>query len=187
MTGVSEQQTAHALTDRPSPAPRTPGRILVADQDGMYLIKFVGDVRVNLCAAVDDFLSEMFRDKDFKSVLVDLTATEGIDSTSLGILAKLSIQASNLYGFTPTLVSTNPDVTRILLTVGFDDVFHIVQKPLVEEAQIAELPHAETSSENLRRRVLEAHRALMGLNESNREKFRDLVATLEAVESAGRE
>ena len=160
---------------------RTPGRILVADHDGMYLIKLVGDVRVNLCAAVDDFLAEMFRDDDFKSVLVDLTATEGIDSTSLGILAKLSIKASDMYGFRPTLVSTNADITRILRTVGFDDVFHIVETALVEEAQIAELPQAETSVDDLRRRVLEAHRALMGLNESNREKFRDLVATLEAV------
>ena len=117
---MNTRQTAHALPE--SLRARTPGRILVADHDGMYLIKFVGDVRVNLCAAVDDFLAEMFRDEDFKSVLVDLTATEGIDSTSLGILAKLSIKASDLYGFTPTLVSTNVDITRVLRTVGFDDV-----------------------------------------------------------------
>ncbi len=184
---MNSRQTARLLAERAASGARTPGRILVADHDGMYLIKFVGDVRVNLCAAVDDFLAEMFRDEDFKSVLVDLTATEGIDSTSLGILAKLSIKASDLYGFTPTLVSTNSDITRVLRTVGFDDVFHIVEKPLVDEAQIAELPQAETSVENLRRRVLEAHRALMGLNESNQEKFRDLVATLEAVRPSDRQ
>ena len=178
---MSDRQTVRTLSERPSPQARTPGRILVADQDGVYLIKFVGDVRVNLCAAVDDFLAEMFRDDDFKSVLVDLTATEGIDSTSLGILAKLAIKAADLYRFTPTLVSTNSDITRVLRTVGFDDVFHIVEKPLMEEVQIVELPQAETSVDDLRRRVLEAHRALMGLNESNKEKFRDLVATLEAV------
>ena len=176
------REVAPVFGERASSGARTPGRILVADDDGMYLIKFVGDVRVNLCAAVDEFLAEMFRDGDFKSVLVDLTATEGIDSTSLGILAKLSIQASDLYGFTPTLVSTNSEITRVLRTVGFDDVFHIVDGPLVEAAQIAELPCADTSADDLRRRVIEAHRALMGLNESNREKFRDLVATLEAVE-----
>ena len=184
---MSNRQTARELSEHPPARAGTPGRILVADHDGMYLIKFVGDVRVNLCAAVDDFLAEMFRDEDFKSVLVDLTATEGIDSTSLGILAKLSIKASDLYGFVPTLVSTDPDITRILRTVGFDDVFHIIEKPLEKEAQIAELPQAESSIEDLRGRVLEAHRALMGLNESNREKFRDLVATLEAVEPSDRQ
>ena len=178
---MNSRQTVSLYTERAHSGAKTPGRILVADHDGMYLIKFVGDVRVNLCAAVDDFLAEMFRDEDFKSVLVDLTATQGIDSTSLGILAKLSIKASDLHGFTPTLVSTNADITRVLRTVGFDDVFHIVERPLVDESQIAELPRGETSVEDLRRRVLEAHRALMGLNESNQEKFRDLVATLEAV------
>ena len=158
-----------------------PGRILVADHDGTYLMKFVGDVRVNLCAAVDDFLDDMYRDEHFTSVLVDLTGTEGIDSTSLGILAKLSIKAQALFGFTPTLVSTNYDITRLLYTMGFDDVFHIVEQPLVEEDQLGELPQAESTPEDLRQRVLEAHRTLMGLNESNKEAFRDLVATLEAA------
>ena len=69
------------------------GRILVADHNGVYMLKFVGDVRVTLCATVDDYLHRMFDDREFKSVLVDLSETEGIDSTSLGILAKLSIQA----------------------------------------------------------------------------------------------
>ena len=112
------------------------GRILVADSDGMYLMKFVGDVRVNLCAAVDDFLADMYRDKDFKSVVVDLSRTDGIDSTSLGVLAKLSIAAREQFGFKPTLVSTSYDITRILRTMGFDDIFHIVEQPLREEGAV---------------------------------------------------
>lgn len=157
------------------------GRILVADSDGMYLMKFVGDVRVNLCAAVDDFLADMYRDKDFKSVVVDLSRTDGIDSTSLGVLAKLSIAAREQFGFKPTLVSTNYDITRILRTMGFDDIFHIVEQPLREEEQLGELPQADSTPEDLRRRVLEAHRVLMEMNESNAAAFRDLVATLEAA------
>ena len=161
------------------------GRILVADSDGTYLLKFVGDVRVNLCAAVDGFLADMYRDADFKSVVVDLSRTEGIDSTSLGVLAKLSIAARERFGLKPTLVSTNYDITRILTTMGFDDIFHIVERPLVEEAQLGELPQAESTPEDSRRRVLEAHRVLMGMNESNASAFRDLVATLEAARPDG--
>ena len=149
----------------------------------MYLMKFVGDVRVTLCAAVDDFLSEMYRDGNFKSVVVDLTRTDGIDSTSLGVLAKLSIAARDRFGFSPTLVSTNYDITRLLFTMGFEDVFHIVEQPLEDEEQLGELPHAEATPEDLRRRVIDAHKALMGLNDSNAATFRDLVATLEAAES----
>lgn len=160
---------------------RVAGRILVAVHNGVYILKFVGDVRVTLCATVDGYLERMFDDTDFKSVLVDLSETEGIDSTSLGILAKLSIQASRRYSFVPTLVSTRPDITRILTTMGFDDVFNIIQEPLEHKSQLAELPKLLNGSEAmLRERVLEAHRVLMSMNDQNRETFKDLVAALES-------
>ncbi|MCZ6890550.1 MAG: anti-anti-sigma factor, partial [Gammaproteobacteria bacterium] len=63
----------------------------------------------------------------------------------------------------------------------FEDVFHIVERPLLREEQLGELPETSASEEDLRRRVLEAHQTLMGLNESNREAFKDLVSTLEAA------
>ena len=157
------------------------GRILVAHHEGVYLMKFVGDVRVTLCAAVDTFLDSMLSDGGFKSVVVDLSRTTGIDSTSLGILAKLSIRAQERFGFVPSLVSTNPDITRVLKTMGFDDVFHIIEAPLESKEQFGELKNFDCSEEDMRQRVLDAHRILMSLNESNRERFHDLVETLEAA------
>lgn len=156
------------------------GRIFAANRDGAYVMKFVGDVRLNLCAAVDEFLDRMFEDPRFRSVLVDLSMTEGIDSTSLGMLAKLSNRATEWQRVTPVLVSTNPDITRILLTMGFDDVFNIIEEPLEHESQLGELPQSDVSPDDLRARVLEAHKTLMGLNDANRLEFKDLVATLEA-------
>ena len=156
------------------------GRIFAANRDGAYVMKFVGDVRLNLCIAVDEFLDRMFNDPEFRSVLVDLSTTEGIDSTSLGMLAKLSNRARESDRPTPVLVSTNPDITRLLLTMGFDDVFRIIEEPLEHESQLGELPGTELGADDLRTRVLEAHRTLMGMNEQNRLEFRDLVATLEA-------
>ena len=156
------------------------GRILVGAQNGVYVILFEGDVRLTLCTAVDGYFEKMFRDREFKSIVVDLSRTESIDSTSLGVLAKLSIQADKLFNYVPTLVSTEPDVTRILLSMGFDDVFHIVEQPLRHTEQLGELPRVRENHENLRQLVLDAHRTLMAMNESNRESFQELVATLEA-------
>ena len=156
------------------------GRILVGAQNGVYVILFEGDVRLTLCTAVDGYFEKMFRDREFKSIVVDLSRTESIDSTSLGVLAKLSIQADKLFNYVPTLVSTEPDVTRILLSMGFDDVFHIVEQPLRHTEQLGELPRVRENHENLRQLVLDAHRTLMAMNESNRDSFQDLVATLEA-------
>jgi len=157
------------------------GRILVANHDGVYLMKFVGDVRVTLCGAVDHFIDSILTDHQFRSIVVDLTRTVGIDSTSLGILAKLSIRTQQRFGCVPTLVSTNPDITRLLHTMGFDDVFHIVERPIETKEQFGELAPCECDEEVMRQRVLDAHRVLMSLNEGNREAFRDLVEALESA------
>jgi len=155
------------------------GRILIGNGDGTYLMKLVGDVRLRLGAAVDEFLDRMFQDRAFRSVVVDLSATEGIDSTALGVLARLSTQARKRRAFIPTLISTRRDITRLLMTMGFDDIFHIVEEPLEDERQLGELPASDLSPEELRGRVLAAHRNLMSLNDGNREEFEDLVAMLE--------
>ena len=42
------------------------------------------------------------------------------------------------------------------------------------------MPELVSSEEDVRQRVLDAHRTLMSLNESNRDTFHDLVAALEA-------
>ena len=160
----------------------TPGRILVANGDGTYLLKFVGDVRLGLGATFDEFLDRVFKDENLASVLVDLSAAENIDSTSLGVLARLSVQAKARLGCAPTLVSTRPDITRLLKTMGFDEAFHMVEKPLTDERQLGDLTATALSPRELRVRVLEAHRNLMAMNDRNRETFEDLVVTLESSE-----
>ena len=160
------------------------GRILVASHNGVYVIVFEGDVRLTLCTTVDDYLEKMFQDPGFRSVIVDLSGTDNIDSTSLGLLAKLSIQADKSFSLRPTLISTRKDITRILLSMGFDEVFDLVEEPLEHHEQLAELPELAASEEDVRLRVLDAHRTLMSLNESNRDTFHDLVAALEAEETA---
>ena len=159
-----------------------PGRILVANGDGTYLMKFVGDVRLSLGAAFDELLDRLFQGGQLRSILVDLSAADNIDSTSLGVLARLSMQAKARLGCVPTLVSTRPDITRLLTTMGFDDIFHIVDEPLQHERQLGELPKGDLSPEELRGRVLAAHRHLMGMNDDNKERFKDLVASLESPE-----
>lgn len=156
------------------------GRILVAEHDGVYLMLFEGDVRLTLCTAFDGFLERMFEDRNFRSVLVDLSRTQSIDSTSLGLLAKLSIQADKRFGYRPTLISTRPDITRLLTSMGLDEVFNLVEQPLEHEKQLAELPCTAASDEEVRERVIEAHRILMDMNDANRNAFEDLVTTLEA-------
>ena len=155
------------------------GKILVAQSQGIYIVKFVGDVRLNLCSTLDKYTDEMFVDEAFKTVIIDLSETQCIDSTSLGQLAKISILYKEKYGQVPTIISTNDDINRILNSMGFDKVFYIVKELVSRVEYLDELPVESANEDEMKDRVLEAHKFLMDMNQNNRAAFQDLVNSLE--------
>lgn len=153
---------------------------MVARQDGAHVVKLVGDVRLTLCTALEDFFEDMFASDDFCGVVIDLTDAVNIDSTTLGMMAKLSLQARHQLELTPTIISTNPDITRLLVTMGFGRVFNIREEAVQDEQDLHELPEVSCSEDAMREKVLDAHRVLMGLCPHNRAQFSELVRNLEA-------
>ncbi len=154
-------------------------KILQAEQRGIYVLKFVGEVRLNLCSTLDQIIEDMVNNPEFRTVVVDLTQTEVIDSTTLGLLAKIAMASEERSHFLPTLITTNPDVTRIIQSMGFDRIFLILREPATELDELEEIPVMKTSEQEVRDKVLDAHRVLMSLNNSNHEEFRNLVRALE--------
>ncbi len=156
------------------------GKIQFAEQEGTFALKFVGEVRLTLSSALDATIEKIFGARNFTTIVIDLTETSNIDSTTLGLLAKLSILSRKKVGLLPTLVTTNPDITRLLESMGFDRVFNIVETPVPCPECLHEMPAQDVSEEQVKAKVLEAHRILMELNEHNRAAFRDLVTALES-------
>ncbi|MDI9245438.1 STAS domain-containing protein [Marinobacter sp. CHS3-4] len=157
-------------------------KILQAEQQGIYVLKFIGEIRLNLCSTLDNLVESITQDPNFKTVVIDLTETEIIDSTTLGLLAKIAMAAHKRSHFLPTLISTNPDITRIATSMGFDKIFIIVREPASRIEELEEIPVLKASEQEVRDKVLEAHRVLMGMNTRNREEFKNLVRALECEE-----
>jgi len=155
------------------------GSIFYACRGDSYVLKFIGDVRLTLCSTLDQHLQVIFCNKGFTRVLIDLTETESIDSTSLGLIAKLAKRCKEKSLEMPTIVSTNDDVTRILTTMGFDQVFLLLDQLPTNATDLERLPQVQESEEEVRLRIIDAHKVLMDLNDANRDAFKDLVKTLE--------
>ena len=157
-----------------------PGKIQVASSRGIFVIKLSGDVRLNLCSALEQYVDDMFASENFKTVLVDLTDAEGVDSTTLGQLAKISIISRENYGLVPSIITPREDITRILMSMGFDKVFYLIGELPTHISELDEL-HCEDDvcEDAMKAKVLEAHKILMGMNEQNRATFKELVDTLE--------
>ena len=161
------------------------GEIRVAEHNGVFVIKMEGDVRLTLCLSFDDFIEKMFESKGFCSVVFDLSDAQAIDSTTLGLMAKISIKGRALSFDDPTVVSSNPSITRLLMSMGFEDIFHILDGPAAIDAgnstQAKPLAVGDDINDEqlVQERVLEAHRLLMAMNDTNHDTFRELVNTLE--------
>lgn len=155
------------------------GRILAASQDGAYVIRLEGDVRLTLCTTIDDYFEQMFADPNFASVWVDLCEAEGIDSTTLGLLAKLALKVKEKFGFAPAIYSCEPGINRLLRSMAFHRLFVLHEESCSNPEDIEEIPAVLGSEDSVKQKVIEAHQVLMGVSDENRERFKDLLTALE--------
>lgn len=158
------------------------GQILVADHDGIYLIKMVGDVRLNLCIPFDNFIQRIFSQDDFYSIIFDYSQTDGLDSTTLGLIAKLAVKSQEIKSIKPAMIGADASIHRLLDVTGITDLCQLMKKTdldsVMEEAE--PLPDASDANneDRVRKKVLEAHKVLVSLNDANKESFKDLIQTL---------
>ena len=155
------------------------GKILAASHDGAYVIRLQGDVRLTLCTTIDEYFQHMYEDPAFASVWVDLCEAEGIDSTTLGLLAKLALQVKERFGFEPAIYSCDPGINRLLKSMGFQRLFELHEEVCNDPEDISEIPAVDGSEQAVKEKVIEAHRVLMNLSDENRTRFKDLMSVLE--------
>ncbi|MBD3895885.1 STAS domain-containing protein [Halomonas sp. ML-15] len=155
------------------------GRLKAAFDSGVFVLKLCGDVRLTLCATLDDQVQRLAATPGLKAVMIDLRDTSNVDSTALGFLAKVAMAVQGKIEQPPTIVADHPDVQRMLDVMGFAHYFTLVEAPLSEPRELDELPQIEADEAGLQQRILDAHRTLMHMNEHNRSEFQPLVTLLE--------
>ncbi len=160
----------------------TTGRILVAQRGGTYLVKLTGDVRVTLCASLTDYINRIFSGEPATEVYVDLLRAEAVDSTTLGLLAKLAIHCQEALGFRAKLLCVDRGILRILESMELDELFDVLGMPDAPSLPLEDItPNSSQplDGELLRQQVLEAHRLLVKLNPRLLSEFIDLINSLE--------
>ena len=155
------------------------GHVEYASLNGTHIFKLIGEVRAQSCVSLDKLLDKIDNQSHVVGAIVDLTQTTFIDSTVLGVLAKLGLKLKQLHQIQAVMLSTNADITTLANSMGLAQVFvllnycgdpNICTKTLVDE----HVSHAAMLNT-----VLDAHRTLMQLNENNKNIFQPLVQQLE--------
>lgn len=155
------------------------GDVLYTIDEGVCIIKMRGRIRHTIAPAMDTFIARLFSDLGAEDVVVDLTETTYIDSTSLGLLAKIANIVAARAQRKVAIVSSNEDITLVLEGMGFDQAFIIVSKASAERGDLESIPGIREPDRDHAAILLDAHRRLMALNEKNRIQFQSVVSTLE--------
>lgn len=155
------------------------GQIMVGTHEGVYIIKLIGDVRLDLCTTFDSFTEDMIGKDDFAGVAFDLHEAQGIDSTTLGLIAKIAMHVLEHGCKKPLVFCSDQGIRHLFDAMGFDALVEISDERQKFPGQTTLLVPKAPDECGAREKVLEAHRILMSMNERNAETFRDLVHTLE--------
>lgn len=154
------------------------GRVTFARSGGIHVLRYHGRVDYMLAPAIRRLTDGVIATGDVAGWVFDLSDADSLDSTNLGLLARTA-DRSPAAARRPVIVSTNDDITAVLRSMSFDDMFDIVTAAPTAPAG-AEIALAAASPRELGETMLEAHRTLMELSEAGRLQFQDVVACLEA-------
>ena len=158
------------------------GRVTYSQQQGWHVFHYAGRVDYTLAPPIDRFVEGLFSDGSVRPFVFDLSEARLLDSTNLGLIARAADRAQSGGGARSVIVCNNGDIEDVLDSMGFQDIFEIVpEHPLAarDEAQEDVVTGPSSSQGELLRTMLEAHRTLAGLNEKDREQFKDVVTMLE--------
>ena len=154
------------------------GEILYSMVNDTCVIKMNGNVGFKISPAFDQFLDKLVTDASVDKFVVDLTDATHIDSTNLGLLIKL-YRSSRIKANTPTLVSSQNHINNLLLSIGLDQLFTIVDTTEHTQSNLENIPDMDDAGEKVAKVMLKAHQELAQLNATNKELFQDVVKYLE--------
>lgn len=149
--------------------------------DHSLVLVLKGYVRYMTAKALRRFIDELLRQEGNDTMILDLRELEGIDSTGMGLLARLG-RTTLEHGRRSVIVCSVHDVMTCLRSAAFDTLFIIVDKwPFDEEATVAEVPleTREIEPDVMGRLILEAHQDLVAMSDENRAAFSGVVAAIE--------
>lgn len=157
----------------------TIGTARYAHQGDTWILQLSGEIRHPLAPALNNLLDHAFQDPALGHFLIDLSGAETIDSTSLGVLARIANHLSTQGQERPAILSPNADVTTQLRAVCFDRLFQFLNRADIEEHRLRPVETPAIDDAATFDQVLDAHRRLCAIDADTHAVFKDVVQILE--------
>lgn len=156
------------------------GHVTHAEQRGIHVLRYFGTVNFMLAPGIQRFVDDLIEHGSVSGLVFDLTQASSLDSTNLGLMARVNERLLGVGAANSVIISSEGDIDVVLRSMGFDQTFDVLTTPpgeaLAQEEPIA--TDAPSPSE-IRETMLAAHRALVRLSDAGRLEFEPVVACLE--------
>jgi anti-anti-sigma regulatory factor len=159
------------------------GRVTYAYEAGWNVLRYFGRVDYTMAPAIERFVDALGHDVPHP-FLFDLSGARLLDSTNLGLMARV-VERSRTDGASRSAILSPPDdIDDVIRSMGFEHIADITSvTPFATPAEAAEqevVTDEAASQGEMLRTMLEAHRALTGLDDQHCAQWRDVVTMLEA-------
>lgn len=154
------------------------GIVQSALENTHFYLRLCGDVRLPWCVTLENFCQEVIASNPISTFSIDLTRAVNLDSTTLGILAKVMMLAGKSVEGKPRLYCTDDNIYRLLWSMGFEHIAEVVREPVAESPVYTDVELVKCNEEDIRSSVIAAHEELMDIDNKNINKFKGLVENL---------
>ena len=151
-----------------------------AFHNGTYFVKLSGHLSFNYSASLSDLVKKICETDSLQGVLVDLREAKMIDSTHIGLVARLALETQKKTGQQITIVSSVRDVTQSLKNTGLQHLAVLLDAPTGEMPPPDSIQALPESKRNIAEIILEAHKTLLEIHDDNKTIYQDIVEMLEA-------
>ena len=148
------------------------GEVFISEKDGITFIRAKGNASF-VCAPPLRELAKKLAAEPFGGLKIDLEECTWMDSTFMGMLAMLGLNAKKK-GVPAEIWNASEQNEKLLSGLGLKKVFAF-QNGTFGGADDAAAASNATSAENNARNVLDAHQTLMDIDEANVPKFEKVV------------
>ena len=148
------------------------GEIFLSEKDGVQHIRVKGNASF-VCAPPLRELAKRLASEPFGGLKIDLEECTWMDSTFMGMLAMLGLNAKKK-SVPAEIWNASEQNEKLLCGLGLQKVFAFLSGAFGGADDTAAASNA-TTAENNARNVLDAHQTLMDIDESNVPKFEKVV------------
>lgn len=153
-------------------------KYLVGELGDNIVIKIVGNATMKNSKTLEVYFKELLKENK-KEIVLDFDECNYLDSTVLGVIAKMSLEVGKLWKTKLYEINVSNMVRSTLNSTGVYDLMGH-SKGTKDDVSLSDLKNRTfLTTEEKAQHILEAHKTLMGLSKENEEVFKNVVRLLE--------